>query len=66
MLIDAHCHLHDKEFFSKKEAEAVLKRANQAGVEKVVCIGTDPDDSLAARDFALNHEGVFWTYGIHP
>ncbi len=66
MLIDAHCHLHDKEFFSKKEAEAVLKRANQAGVEKIVCIGTDPDDSLAARDFALNHEGVFWTYGIHP
>lgn len=44
----------------------MLKRAFDCGVEKVVCIGTDPEDSLVARDFANNHKSVYWTYGIHP
>ena len=66
MLIDSHCHLHDPQFFSTEEAEACIKRAHEAGVEKIVCIGTDPEDSLMARDFAMAHDGVYWTYGIHP
>ena len=66
MLIDTHCHLHDKEFFSAEEAEECLKRARARGVEKIICIGTSHDDSLAARDFALKHDNVYWTYGIHP
>lgn len=66
MLIDSHCHLHDREFFSEEAAEAALTHARENGVEKIICIGTDPKDSLAARDFALSHENVFWTYGIHP
>lgn len=66
MLIDSHCHLHDREFFSAKEAEAVLERAFQAGVERVICIGTSHEDSLAAAEFASSHENVYWTYGIHP
>ncbi|MBR3131902.1 TatD family hydrolase [Candidatus Saccharibacteria bacterium] len=66
MLIDTHCHLHDREFFTAKQAEEMLKRAHGAGIEKIICIGTDPKDSLAARDFAKKHENVYWTYGIHP
>ena len=66
ILIDSHCHLHDPQFFSAEEAEACVKRAHEAGVEKIICIGTDPDDSLVARDFAMTHDGVYWTYGIHP
>ena len=66
MLIDTHCHLHDREFFSTEEAKAALSRAHENGIEKIVCIGTDPDDSLAARDFAAAHDNVYWTYGIHP
>lgn len=66
MLVDSHCHLHDREFFSEEAAEAALAHARENGVEKIICIGTDPKDSLAARDFALSHENVFWTYGIHP
>ena len=66
MLIDTHCHLHDREFFSEEEAEACLKRAREVGVGKIVCIGTDPEDSLVAAEFAQNHEGVYWTYGVHP
>lgn len=66
MLIDSHCHLHDREFFTAEEAEKCLERARAAGVEKVVCIGTDHEDSLAAAEFAASHDNVYWTYGIHP
>lgn len=66
MLIDSHCHLHDRQFFSEEQAEEMLTRAREKGIEKIVCIGTDPEDSLAARDFANSHEGVYWTYGVHP
>ena len=66
MLIDTHCHLHDREFFEADEAEKMIARANKAGVEKIICIGTSHEDSLAARDFANDHNNIYWTYGIHP
>lgn len=66
MLIDSHCHLHDREFFSEKQAEAALKNAAANGVQKIICIGTDQNDSAVAREFAENHENVFWTFGVHP
>ncbi|MDO5480094.1 MAG: TatD family hydrolase [Candidatus Saccharibacteria bacterium] len=65
-LVDTHCHLHDREFFSEEQAEEMLKRAREKGIEKIICIGTSHEDSLAARDFAINHDNVYWTYGIHP
>ncbi len=66
MLIDSHCHLHDNEFFTEKQALDALEKAHQNNVKKIICIGTDPSDSLAAQDFAKRHENVFWTFGIHP
>ena len=66
MLIDTHCHLHSRECYSPERAEECLKNAHANGVEKIICIGTDPNDSLVARDFAISHENVYWTYGIHP
>lgn len=65
-LIDTHCHLHDREFFSEAQAEEMLKRAHEKSVEKIICIGTSHEDSLAAQDFAESHRNVYWTYGIHP
>lgn len=66
MLIDSHCHLHDREFFTEEEAEEILEKAREKGVEKIICIGTNHEDSLAAKSFAESHENVYWTYGIHP
>lgn len=66
MLVDSHCHLHDREFFSEEQAEEIISRAKKAGVEKIICIGTSHEDSLVAREFAARHENVYWTYGIHP
>ena len=44
----------------------MLQRAHEAGVKKIVCIGTSHKDSLAAQEFAASHNDVYWTYGIHP
>ena len=66
MLIDSHCHLHDREFFTEKQAEEMLIRAKENTVEKVICIGTGIEDSKAAHGFAAQHQNVFWTFGIHP
>ena len=66
MLIDTHCHLHDREFFTAEQAEEMLKRAHEAGVKRIICIGTNPEDSIEAAKFASSHDGVYWTYGTHP
>lgn len=66
MFTDSHCHLHDREFFTENQALEMLTRAEKNNVKKIICIGTDLKDSEVARDFAKNHENVFWTYGIHP
>ena len=65
-LIDSHCHLHDREFFTEEQAEQMLKNARARGVKQIICIGTSHEDSLNAQKFAEAHDDVFWTYGIHP
>ena len=70
-LIDTHCHLHDSEFFTAKQANAMLTRAFKNDVEKIICIGTSPKDSEEAHQFikkALepNRPDIYWTFGIHP
>ncbi len=66
MLIDTHCHLHDLEWFTPEQQTDFLKNAHNNGVEKIICIGTNHEDSLHARDFATERENIYWTYGIHP
>ncbi len=66
MLIDSHCHLHDREFFTEEQAEEMLIRAKENSVEKTICIGTGIEDSKAAQVFAAQRKNVFWTFGIHP
>lgn len=66
MLIDTHCHLHDNQWFTPEQQAEFLQSARQNNVQKIICIGTNHQDSLRARDFATQHEDVYWTYGIHP
>lgn len=44
----------------------MVRRAKNNFVRRIICIGTDPEDSLNAREFANAHENVYWTYGVHP
>lgn len=57
MLIDTHCHLEDL---------AVLERARQAGVQKLINIGCDILTSEQARDFGADQADVFFSAGVHP
>ena len=54
------------------EPAQLATRAAAAGVHRLICIGTDPADSLAAANFAAASTTsaasaeIFWTYGVHP
>jgi TatD DNase family protein len=64
MLVDAHCHIQDREF--DDDRDAVLDRARNAGVSAFVVIGTDVDSSWRAVDLADSHSDVYATVGVHP
>lgn len=64
LLIDSHCHIHDKEYdFDAKE---IISRAKDASVGKIVVIGTSLEDNVVAKNFAAEHENIYWSYGYHP
>lgn len=62
-MIDTHAHLHDSSFDADREA--VLSRAHNAGVETIVTVGCDLEDSRRAMVLA-DRTGLAWTLGIHP
>ena len=66
-LIDSHCHLHDLDFYTPGEQLQALAACAEKQVEKLICIGTDHEDSFKAAEFAAqNSTKLFWSYGIHP
>lgn len=64
MLVDTHCHIHSKDY--QLESDEVIKEANEVGVNKIICIGTDVADSKDAINFSKNRDGVFAVVGVHP
>ena len=66
-LIDSHCHLHDLDFYTPEAQSEALLACAEKQVEKLICIGTDHEDSFKAAEFAAqNPTKLFWSYGIHP
>ena len=64
MLVDSHAHLDDRAFGA--DLEAVIARARENGVERIVTIGTDLASSRRAQAIAEAHEHVWFSPGIHP
>jgi TatD DNase family protein len=65
MLIDTHAHLTDDRL--RSQLPAVLERAKQAGVERVVCVATSADDSTASIELARQRPDIITpSVGIHP
>jgi TatD DNase family protein len=65
-LIDSHCHLDSPEF--DNDREAVIERALEAGVERIVAIGTGsgPPDLEAGVRLADKYPAFYATVGVHP
>lgn len=59
---DNHCHLRG----DAEQARATVEEARDAGVERLVDVGTDLASSHAAVERAAVLDGVWATAGVHP
>ncbi len=64
MLIETHAHLDYPDF--AKDFDDVLQRATDAGVTRIVTIGTSIESSRRAIELAEKHSNVFAAIGVHP
>ena len=62
-MFDTHAHIHDRAFDADRDA--MLARARDAGVERIMTIGTDLAASRAAREAAVRY-GLDYSIGVHP
>jgi TatD DNase family protein len=63
-MIDTHCHLTYEPLFEM--LPAVLRAARDAGVDRMITVGTTPDDAVKAVRLAGEHDNIFAAAGIHP
>ena len=65
-LVDSHAHLDDARFDSDRDA--VLQRAWDAGIHRILTIGngSGPDDMACGIPIAESHDWIYTTVGIHP
>ncbi|HEY3549841.1 MAG TPA: TatD family hydrolase [Gaiellaceae bacterium] len=60
-MIDTHAHLT-----ALDDADEAIERAAEAGVTRILTVGTDVEDCRRALSLAEQHDGVFAILGIHP
>jgi TatD DNase family protein len=77
-LFDTHCHTHEMvrkttPVYDKwhsddadRTPETVITAAREAGVTRMLCIGTTLADSELAVEFVAEREGLWASIGIHP
>ncbi len=79
-LTDTHCHIHDAEFgligdnrminvwqkAADSSPDAMIMRAHQNGVSRMICVGSTLDNSRRAVDFVRQREGCWASVGLHP
>jgi TatD DNase family protein len=66
MFIDSHCHLDGTKFDADRDA--VLQRAREAGVDRLLLIGNGdgPETADCALRLARQHDWMHATVGVHP
>ena len=62
--VDSHCHLGYEG--TDESPETAIAEARAAGVDALICVGTDLDSSRRAVDLARRHPEVRATVGLHP
>ena len=60
-MIDTHAHLD-----ALDEPAAVVARAGEAGVTRIITIGTDPTSWAKTLPIIEEHAGVYGVVGVHP
>ncbi len=60
-MIDTHAHLD-----ALDDPAAAVARAREAGVTRIVTIGTDPSSWAKTLPIVEEHDGVYGVAGIHP
>ncbi len=64
MLIETHAHLDYPDFAN--DLDDVLRRANEAGVTRIITIGTSIESSRRAVELAEKYPSIYAVIGVHP
>ncbi|MBN2505649.1 MAG: TatD family hydrolase [Verrucomicrobia bacterium] len=64
IVYDTHAHLNDPRF--NDDLPAVIARAAEAGITRIVCVGTDAENSRRALRLAEQFPAVYAAVGWHP
>lgn len=64
MYVDTHAHLHTEEF--APDRDEVIQRATAAGIENIVLIGENVEDSRVALDYCRRSPLFRAVVGVHP
>jgi hydrolase, TatD family len=64
MLADSHAHLEMNDF--DRDRDEVIRRAENAGVDLIITVGTTLDDCRKAVSIANKYKNVYAAIGIHP
>ncbi|MFQ3565509.1 MAG: TatD family hydrolase [Aggregatilineales bacterium] len=63
-LVDTHCHLNFASY--DDDRDSVIKRAEQAGVDRVIVPAIDSKTAQEALALAEHYPGIFAAVGTHP
>jgi len=64
MLIETHAHLDYPDFAN--DFDDILRRATEAGVTRIITIGTSVESSQRAVDLAEKYPNIYAVIGVHP
>jgi TatD DNase family protein len=63
-LVETHAHLDYPDFAT--DFDDVLRRANEAGVTRIITIGTSIESSRRAVELAEKYPSIYAVIGVHP
>ncbi|MBN2853597.1 MAG: TatD family hydrolase [Clostridia bacterium] len=64
MIVDSHAHLDDGRF--DDDRELVIEQIKQAGIDRVINIGSNMKSSLASLHLSMQYDFIYAAVGIHP
>ncbi len=79
-LVDTHCHIHSAQYEltgddltraawlkgGKPDPDNMILTAKEMGVARLICVGTDLEDSRLAVEFVQKRKSCWASIGVHP